>query len=324
MDSPASTSSSSDLYSHSEPVVKEVRSHPVHNGLSPRQTSQPVPEDSMSESVESRRSNTPQSIKGDREESLSTSTGGSTFIATVPNGHFPATHQKRKWDHNPVPGDYGKDQSHHFPQDHTGSQPDNANSSDSLQRNVPVDDTEVPTYDWSRNKRSKTGEHSSLPTGLPETLSLSSIVPAELWQYICCFVPPVFLGRLLRVNRAFNTCLTLENAYENHSGPALHSIVKSMSPQSIWAASRKRFCPGLPKPLRGLQELDMWRLLRGRNCQMCGETMVPSSNYSAESPWESGPGEKGVRIIWPFGIRSCSQCLLVGSEKVYLPPLIMR
>ena len=317
MDSPASTSSSSDLYSHSEPAVKEAQSHPVQNGLSPRQTSQPVPEAETSESVGSRRSNTPQTIQGDREESLLVSTGGSTSIAATPNGHFPTTYPKRKRDHDPVAGAYGIGQPHQLNRDHTEAKPIRANSSDSLKRNIFDHGPELPTRDWIRNKRSKTGEHSSVLAGTPETMSPSSILPVELWQYICCFVPPVFLGRLLRVNRAFNACLTLEKSNDNHPGPTSHSVVKPISAQSIWAASRKRFCPGLPKPLRGLQELDMWRLLRGRNCQNCGESKDPSSNSSSESPWESGPGDKGVRIIWPFGIRCCGQCLQTSSEKVF-------
>ena len=317
MDSPASNSSSSDLYSHSEPADKDAQSHPVRDGLSPRQTSQPVPEDELSESAGSRRSNTPQTMKGDREESLSASTGGSTSTPAVPNGHYPPTYQKRKRDHDPVPGAYGAGQLHHLDQDYTGTQPIGANGSDPLNRNISSNDIEIPTHDWLRNKRSKTGEHSSMPTGTHGTVSPSSILPPELWQYICCFVPPVFLGRLLRVNCAFNACLTLETANENHPRPTSHSVVKPISAQSIWAASRKRFCPGLPKPLRGLQELDMWRLLRGRKCQICGENKVPSSGSGPESPWESGPGDNGVRIIWPFGIRCCGQCLQSSSEKVF-------
>ena len=314
MDSPASTSSSSDLYSHSEPANEKNSSRPVQNGLSPRQTSQPLLEDSMSESMGSRRSNTPQTIRGD--ESLSGSRGGSTSVAAVPNGHFHHAYHKRKRDHDTLSGSYPPGQPLHLDRDHTGAQPSSAGSHEPLNPKLLGNELEAPTDDWSRNKRSKIDEHFSRPIGMLESSSPSSILPTELWQYICFFVPPVFLGRLLRVNRAFNACLTVEKANASHPGPSPHSIVKPMSAQSVWAASRKRFCPGLPRPLRGLQESDMWRLLRGRNCQICGENKVTSFDSNLQSPWESGPGDKGVRIIWPFGIRCCGQCLHTSSEKV--------
>ncbi len=316
MDSPPSITSSSDLYSDSEPANNKTQSHPVRNELSPSQTSQPLLEDPMSGSVGSRRSNTPPTIKGDREESLSRSRGGSTSVTAISNGLFSDAYHKRKRDHDPIDTGYAQGQPLSLDRDYAVARPSRAGSSDSLKQTLSGNEIKAPMDDWLRNKRSKTDEHASRPAGLLQCFSPSCVLPAELWQYIFCFVPPVSLGRLLRVNRAFNACLTLDQANESHPEPSLLSQVKPMSAQSIWTASRKRFCPGLPKPLRGLQDLDMWRLLRGRNCQICGDNKVLSFNSKLESPWDSGPGDKGVKVIWPFGVRCCGHCLQTSCEKV--------
>lgn len=316
MDSPASTTSSSDLYSNSEPAHNESQSHPLQHGLSLRQTSQSLLEDLMSESVGSRRSNSPPTIEGDREEPLSRSGGGSTSVAAVHNGHSPNVYHKRKRGHDQSPASYVLGKPFSLDRDYAGVHPNSAGSRHPLKPDLSGNGFEAPMDNWSSNKRSKTDEHDATPTGTLEIPSPSHVLPAELWQYIFCFVPPVSLGRLLRVNHAFNACLTLEKANESQPVPSPRGVVKPMSAQSVWVASRKRFCPGLPKPLRGLQELDMWRLLRGRNCQVCGENKVLSFNSNSDNPWNSGPGDKGVRVIWPFGIRCCGQCLQTSSEKV--------
>ena len=138
-----------------------------------------------------------------------------------------------------------------------------------------------------------------------------------IWQRIFCFVPPVFLGRLLRVDRAFHSLLkspepynyTLEHRIEDFRNP---------SAELIWTASRKRFAPGLPKALFGQSELDMWRLLRGNSCQVCGERKSLLTTSAMSDPWHAGPGETGIRVIWSFGVRCCGPCLLKSSEQVGL------
>ncbi|MCJ1246265.1 hypothetical protein MMC30_003471 [Trapelia coarctata] len=140
-------------------------------------------------------------------------------------------------------------------------------------------------------------------------------LPIEIWQNIFCFVPPVFLGRLLRVNRTFNSLLTPNVSVESsNQGPSTGAAVYQ-NPLAIWAASRRRFCPGLPKPLHGLNDLEIWRLLRGSDCQLCGDKRVLLTASNAPNQYESGPGKTGVRVIWPFGVRSCGPCLVANSEK---------
>ena len=145
----------------------------------------------------------------------------------------------------------------------------------------------------------------------------ASIMPTEIWQHIFSYVPPVFLGRLLRVDRAFNAILTPITSPKTNDKPKTTGALKALSPDSIWMASRKRFCPGLPRPLRGFTELEMWRLLRGNDCQICGERKSLLTTFDSTNPWQCGPGSDGVCVIWPFGIRCCGTCMKTCSEKVY-------
>ena len=170
----------------------------------------------------------------------------------------------------------------------------------------------------SGSKRIKTGDFLSEEVGSADALSRSAGLPAELWHHIFHYVPPVFLGRLLRVNHAFHSYLTNTHVQDKPvvSSGLGRGAVRPLAADTIWAASRKRFAPGLPKPLRGSRELDMWRLLRGRNCQLCGTAKDPSHTAKNENPWQSGPGEQSVRVIWSFGICACGPCLDRSSEKV--------
>lgn len=140
----------------------------------------------------------------------------------------------------------------------------------------------------------------------------SSAMLAAVWQHIFCSVPPLYLGRLLLVNRAFNTYLTQSN-HEQGNGSLKDSVLQPISGNAIWLASRRHFCPGLPRPITGMTELTMWQLLRGQNCQICN---TANSALSPSVPWESGPGPNGVRIMWAFGLRCCGSCLTSRSKKV--------
>ena len=180
------------------------------------------------------------------------------------------------------------------------------------------------TYPWStqetesdlpRAKRPKSNERPSVSSERIELARQSTSLPAALWQHIFSFVPPVFLGRLLRVNKAFKCYLSGNIDIASLALPT-PSIVRPMNPESIWIASRRRFAPGLPRPIHGIPELDMWRLLIGQNCQVCGHVPMTAPSSSPREPWEAGPGQTGVRIVWPFCTRSCGPCLQKISQKV--------
>ena len=139
-----------------------------------------------------------------------------------------------------------------------------------------------------------------------------------VWQQVLCFVPPVFLGRLLRVSRNFRLLLEPQSQEEHRFHDLYTGHRGFLSPESIWQASRKKFAPGLPKPLIDQQELQMWRLIRGNRCQDCGLVKDLVCSSSSADLWHCGPGQDGMRVIWIFGLRVCGPCLLSNCEQVCL------
>jgi hypothetical protein len=134
-------------------------------------------------------------------------------------------------------------------------------------------------------------------------------LPLEIWERICSFLEPVSLGRLICVDHSLNALLDPKKPVPEH-------LIKNNKTQNdIWSASRKRLLPGFPRPLSWTSELDIWRLLLETSCQFCGrKPSKPSS--SIQSPWTSGPGQEGVRVVWPFAVRSCGKCLTTRIIKV--------
>ncbi|KAL2391480.1 hypothetical protein RJ035_000229 [Blastomyces gilchristii] len=145
------------------------------------------------------------------------------------------------------------------------------------------------------------------------TASFGSMLPGEIWQHIFTFLPPTTLGRLLCVNKTFRSLLTPSEA-ELPGFPQASGLLKYLNPNSIWSVSRRAFHPGMPRPMSFLTELEMWNLISGSNCQLCGK-LSSCSSLTDSTIWEAGPGLDGVSIIWPFGIRSCGECIQVKSEK---------
>ncbi|KAF2860658.1 hypothetical protein K470DRAFT_257664 [Piedraia hortae CBS 480.64] len=140
------------------------------------------------------------------------------------------------------------------------------------------------------SKKSRVGNNTS------GALSLS---PA-LWQRVFLQLPPTALARCLSVCRTFHTLLT-------HSKTSGGKQVKGseMDSEAIWAEARKNYLPTLPRPLLRCSELQMLQLLGGKRCQFCRRSPGTHHQYS---PYSGGPGIDGVRIIWPFGIRTCGLC----------------
>jgi hypothetical protein len=147
--------------------------------------------------------------------------------------------------------------------------------------------------------------------GLPPDRSL---LPAEIWHHIFTFIPPRNLGLLLSVNRSFNAFL--DPSLPDHSiTPLPSSVVSVMKPDAIWRASRRLFRPGMPAPLIGKSELDMWKLACFSSCQFCCKKKQPNPTVPVDQ-WHPGPGESGVVSIWSFGIRTCGPCIEERSTKV--------
>ncbi|KAL8975104.1 MAG: hypothetical protein Q9197_000653 [Variospora fuerteventurae] len=181
----------------------------------------------------------------------------------------------------------------------------------------------------SRSKRAKTDCHSLVVSKAVETLSGADVLPAELWHYTFRFVPPVFLGRLLRVNRAFYSYLTSSSTKSELVDSVPLQPVRPLDAETIWAASRKRFAAGLPKPLKGLKELDMWRLLRGHVCQNCGISKSTTARPGTENPWEAGPGDHNeVDLLLssrcPSFLLPAIPFAFVSSSLNYIPNTLLR
>ena len=133
-----------------------------------------------------------------------------------------------------------------------------------------------------------------------------------LWQHIFLFCSVQELGRLLQVNRSFRSYLS-DVRHVSHMKPA-SGFVRLLKSESIWASARNRHPIKAPKPLPGFSEVQMWQLVWNKHCQFCGKenTYTPG-----EKIWQKGPGQTGVRIIWPFSIRSCGPCLLQRCQTVW-------
>ncbi|EEA22280.1 conserved hypothetical protein [Talaromyces marneffei ATCC 18224] len=148
------------------------------------------------------------------------------------------------------------------------------------------------------------------------TASDRSLLPMEIWHYIFSFLDPKTLGALLRVNKSFHLFLASKQPTPAENSSSTHGILKPLSANSIWSSARKSYHSGMPRPLANMTELDMWRLIGATTCQACGKNgltnQLPSTNLT---PWERGPGTNGICIFWPFGIRTCSKCLLEHTKK---------
>jgi hypothetical protein len=145
-----------------------------------------------------------------------------------------------------------------------------------------------------------------------------SLLPAEIWHNIFTFIPPRNLGLLLRVNKCFNAYLDPSSS-QPPIPPLSRSASQILNPDAIWRASRRFFQPGMPAPLIGKSELDMWKLACSFSCQFCSKKQQSNPPPPIDQ-WHPGPGENGVIPIWCFGIRTCGSCLQQRSSKVGRDP----
>ncbi|PTB64149.1 hypothetical protein BBK36DRAFT_1170724 [Trichoderma citrinoviride] len=144
---------------------------------------------------------------------------------------------------------------------------------------------------------------------------ISQHLPAEVWQHIFTFLPPLSLGKLLCVNRLFHRYLDPASPFKVSAPDSkLPSSLPKLSPNNLWRASRRFHWPNMPSPLSGKSELDMWRFACLQSCQFCGQ--VDENDYTGDPlPWSRGPGNDIVSPIFQFFVASCGQCLVEHSVK---------
>jgi hypothetical protein len=151
--------------------------------------------------------------------------------------------------------------------------------------------------------------------GLPTLVGL----PPEIWQQVFTHLTPAILSRCLRVCKLFNICLTQMKAAPPASKKGV-THARAMDSEAIWAQLRKTTYTSLPRPLVGFSELQMFQLIGGNTCQSCGK---PHVKHPVNNAFSAGPGETGVRVIFPFHLRLCGSCFTNDSLTVrHLPNLL--
>ena len=130
-------------------------------------------------------------------------------------------------------------------------------------------------------------------------------LPAHLWQRIFDYLPPAALGRCLSVCKHFNKYLTSTKP-KRLPGDLIPA-------EPLWGHARKIFLSGVPRPMEGFSELAMLQLAAGLTCQFCRKQ--PFSK-PATGPYDAGPGNDGVRVVWPLRMRTCGSCLETHTQTV--------
>lgn len=140
-------------------------------------------------------------------------------------------------------------------------------------------------------------------------------LPPEIWQNVFLSCSPATLGRLLQVSKSFRSYLLDVQVPSQGILPPSHGTrpLNVVTSESIWMAARKDHATRPPRPPEGVSEVDLWPFIMGKECHFCKKS--PES-APGEKPWEKGPGQNGVRIIWPFWVRACGPCLQERCEKV--------
>lgn len=153
----------------------------------------------------------------------------------------------------------------------------------------------------------------SLPIAKPgPSLLMTAGWPPEIWQQVFTHLSPAMLSRCLRVCRSFKFCLTqlkAPTAPRKKNTP----LARVLESEALWTQARKHAYPTMPRPLVGFSELQMLQLVGGTSCQSCGKPHVKSS---VTNVFNAGPGESGVRVIWPFRVRLCGNCFVNESLTV--------
>jgi hypothetical protein len=161
------------------------------------------------------------------------------------------------------------------------------------------------------HKRSRT--ESEVPESASTSRSAISRFSSALWQRIFSHLPPPALGRLMSVNKSIRSCLdgTIPPNISQQG-----ESVKTVDVESLWAQWRIIHMPNMPKPLEGLTERDMWKLIRGFRCEMCKKLDEAPRQTNSHDLWHGGPQMSTTRAIWPFGARYCAECCFRSCEKV--------
>lgn len=151
-------------------------------------------------------------------------------------------------------------------------------------------------------------------TGVPAV----SRLPPELWLKIALNMSPASLAKCLRVCKTLNFYLTGWTATQS---AGTRDATRVPDSNAVWTHVRKAVYPTLPRPMQGLSELEMLQLIGNLHCQSCGKEHVKPL---ATNVFNAGPGESGVRVIWPFRLRLCGTCFANQSLTVRHPQKVIQ
>ncbi|KAK5117668.1 hypothetical protein LTR62_005091 [Meristemomyces frigidus] len=178
---------------------------------------------------------------------------------------------------------------------------DATNARDTLEQALQEDSTKKPRLSSAQSKAAT-------------EVCPADKLPTELWQQVFLRLTPAILCRLLSVSKKFNHILTgiVDQVAAPKKKLQKASTVRVIDSDTIFKEARQKFMPNMPRPPFDLTELDMLKLLGGKDCQFCGR--LPLS-VPATSPFNAGPGHTGVRVIWPFAVRTCGPCWDANTIK---------
>ena len=149
-------------------------------------------------------------------------------------------------------------------------------------------------------------------THLNRKSSIESL-PSSLTKCVLSHLDPVSLTNLIGTNRHFRSLL--DERYSTQEADQQHELDAS-STDVVWANSRRRHIPTMPKPQTGLSERAQISLAFGHNCQFCGRSQ-PIPDFDISETRQTISAQWKVQIIWPFHIRACTDCLAVRTCKVW-------
>lgn len=179
-------------------------------------------------------------------------------------------------------------------------------------------------------KRPRLPEKPVVPGTEPGIASGLMSLPPGVLQTVFLYLDPPSLGRFIRVSRTFRDLLDSRRplppdqmVHFTHNGRGYETNSSSLSSQDLaWQASRRRHVPSMPQPMEGLPECELFALSFGITCQFCGA--LPTPIVLSPGKRRTMPIEYSVRVIWPFKVRACMQCLTPRLKKVtFSPRLIM-
>ncbi len=158
-----------------------------------------------------------------------------------------------------------------------------------------------------------------LAPDIPPAKGILQNMPGAILQRIFGELPPAGLARVMSLHKRFHAVLTkgkasLARVDAGIAKPAGKGIAVLQDGERIWSHARTKTYKTMPRPLQDTKELEMLQLLGRVTCEVCGTTTQQAPPSTSAN--DRGPGPGAVRVIFPFGIRTCGPCLFEHTLPV--------